>query len=222
MNRVKDYILAAVAGFFTGVFILPVLYNLEIVFPFGIPRRTVLFIIPLLWMAGIWLGKTLSRWVLMMAQFSRYVASGFLSFAIDFGIFNLLIMFTSIVSGGWLAVFKGASYIFANINAYLWNKYWVFRLYNVDGGISIKSITSEYGKFLAVSLVGFVLNVFMVSYLVGNVDVGIPWLFVIHINGIGPQFGFTPIAWANVAATMTVAVVIIWNFAGYKLFVFKK
>ena len=202
-----DYKIAAIAGFFTGVFLMPLLYNLQITFPFGIPRFSLLVIIPILWMAGILLGKFLSRWLGVMAQFSRYVAAGFLSFAIDFGIFNLLIMLTGITSGFNLSLFKGTSYIFANINAYLWNKYWVFRRYAPGERISFQSIFSEYGKFLIVSMVGLVISIVITS-------------FVVDI--IGPQFGFGDKAWANIAAVASVAVVIIWNFTGYKLFVFKK
>lgn len=203
----NDYRLAAGAGFFTGVFLLPLLYNLDIVFPFGVPRYAVIAGIPVLWVCGIWLGKFLSRWLPVMAQFSRYTAAGFLSFAIDFGIFNLLMMLTSIASGKWLVVFKGTSYIFANVNAYLWNKYWVFRSYTPGEGISLQSVLQEYGRFLTVSLVGLAINVSITSFVV---DV------------VGPQFGFGDKAWANIAAIMAVMVVIIWNFTGYKLFVFRK
>lgn len=205
MNR--DYKIAAIAGFFTGVFLLPLLYNLEIMFPFGIPRLVVIVVIPMLWMAGIWLGIFLKRWFSIMAQFSRYVASGFLSFAIDFGIFNLLIMFTGIASGWGLALFKGTSYVFANSNAYLWNKYWVFHRYEPGVSVTLQSILGEYGKFLMVSMVGFVLSIVITSFIV---DI------------IGPQFGFGEKVWANIAAVASVAIVIIWNFTGYKLFVFKK
>lgn len=205
----NDYYIAAIAGFFTGVFLLPLLYNLEILFPYGfdsIPRVSIVVIIPIFWMAGILLGKVLSRWFPVMAQFSRYVAAGFLSFAIDFGIFNLLIMFTDIATGRWLALFKGTSYIFANINAYLWNKYWVFRRYAPDEQISPRNVLREYGRFLAVSLVGFIISVSVTSFVV---DV------------VGPQFGFGDKAWANIAAILAVAIAIVWNFTGYKLFVFK-
>lgn len=202
-----DYRFAGITGFFTGIFLLPLLYNLEIFFPFGIPRLSVVAIISVLWIFGIWLGKFLSRWLPIMAQISRYAAAGFLSFAIDFGIFNLFIMFTGIASGRWLALFKGTSYIFANVNAYLWNKYWVFRSYTPGEEISFASVLKEYGRFLAVSLVGLVINISITS-------------FVVDI--IGPQFGFTDKAWANIGAVMAVAVSIIWNFTGYKLFVFRK
>lgn len=203
----NDYRIAAIVGFFTGVFILPLLYNLEIVFPFGIPRPVVLAGIPVLWMLGILLGKILSRWFRIMAQFSRYVAAGFLSFAIDFGIFNLLIMLTDIASGGWLAAFKGTSYVFANINAYMWNKYWVFRLYTPGEKISLGSVLQEYGRFLVVSLMGFIINVSITSF---------------FVDVVGLQFGFSDKLWANIAAVIATAIAIIWNFAGYKLFVFKK
>ena len=203
----NDYKIAAVAGFFTGVFLMPLLQNLELIFPFSIPQGAVMVVIPILWMLGIWLGNFLSRWLRVMAQFSRYVASGFLSFAIDFGIFNLLIMLTGITSGLNLSLFKGTSYIFANINAYLWNKYWVFRTYAPGAHISFRSVLNEYGKFLIVSVVGFVINIVITS-------------FVVDI--IGPKFGFGDKAWANIAAVASVAIVIIWNFTGYKLFVFRK
>jgi putative flippase GtrA len=202
----NDYKLATITGFFTGGVLLPLLYNLVLTFPFGISRLFVIGIIPIFWMTGIWLGNFLSRWISIMAQFSRYVASGFLSFPIDFGIFNLLIMFTGIASGQWLALFKGTSYIFANVNAYLWNKYWVFRLYAPNEGVSLRSMLHEYGRFLIVSLVGFVINVSITSFIV---DI------------IGPKFGFGDKAWANIAAVAAVAIAIIWNFTGYKLFVFR-
>lgn len=203
----NDYKIAAIVGFFTGVFLLPLLYNLEIMFPFGIPRPAVIAIISVLWMAGILLGTILSRWLPIMAQFSRYVASGFLSFAIDFGIFNLLIMLTGIASGWELASFKGTSYIFANVNAYLWNKYWVFHRYEQGAPVTLQSVLGEYGKFLIVSTVGLILSIAITSFIV---------------DSIGPQFGFGEKAWANIAAVASVAVVIIWNFTGYKLFVFRK
>jgi putative flippase GtrA len=207
MNTYKDYRIAAIAGFFTGVFLLPILYNLSFLLPYGIPRFILLIIMPIVWMAGIFLGAVLSRWLRIMAQFSRYVAAGFLSFAIDFGIFNTLILFTGIVSGGWLAGFKGASYVFANINAYLWNKFWVFRRYTPGEPLTMRSVLGEYGKFLIVSIIGFIINVSITSFIV---DI------------IGPRFGFGSVAWANIAAVAATAIAVIWNFAGYKLFVFRK
>lgn len=203
----NDYRLAGIAGFFTGVFLLPLLYNLEIVFPFGFPRLSIVGIVPILWVSGIWLGSFLSRWAPIMAQISRYAAAGFLSFAIDFGIYNLLIMITGVTSGWRLASFKGISYLFANVNAYLWNKYWVFRSFTPGEEISLTSVLQEYGRFLTVSLVGLAINVSIT-------------LFVVDF--IGLRFGFGEKAWANIAAVMAVAVAVIWNFTGYKLFVFRK
>ncbi len=205
--RDGDYRIAAIAGFFTGVFMLPVLYNLAIAFPFGLPYVSIVFIIPVFWVIGIWLGKVLSRWLGIMPQFSRYAAAGFLSFAIDFGITNTLIFFTGIASGRWFAVFKAAGYVVANVNAYIWNKYWVFRQYTPDERVSLRTVAREYGKFLTVSVIGFVINVSVASLVV---DV------------IRPQFGFAEKAWANIALIIATAITIIWNFAGYKLFVFRK
>jgi len=203
----SDYRVAAIAGFFTGVFLLPVLYNLNLALPLRLPNISIIFIIPVLWVIGIWLGKILSRWFSMMAQFSRYTAAGFLSFAIDFGITNTLIFITGIAAGRWFALFKAMGYVVANINAYVWNKYWVFRQYTPGERITLRAVASQYGKFLIVSIIGFVINVSVASLVV---DV------------IRPQFGFTEKAWANVAIIIATGISVIWNFAGYKLFVFRR
>jgi putative flippase GtrA len=212
----NDYRIAAFAGFFTAVFLLPVFYNLEITFPFGLSRFVVLIVIPVLWMLGIGFGKFASHWVPIMSQISRYVAAGFLSFAIDFGILNTLIFFTGITAGGGFALIKGGGYLIANINAYLWNKYWVFKKYNPNKPITVNSIVGEYATFLSVSVVGFIINVSIATFLVGDV-----FLFgIFFIHGVGPQFGLSPKVWANVAAIVATAVAIIWNFTGYKFIVF--
>lgn len=200
----KDYILALISGFFTGVFLLPTLAALEVTLPFGMPNASVLAIVPILWVIGIWLGRVLARVVPVMEQFAKYVAAGFLSAAIDFGVFNILLAWFGVHEGILFAVSKGVSFIGGNMNAYLWNRLWVFRAQSQANG---STVAEEYGRFLMVSIVGLGINVGVASAVV---------------NFIVPQFGVTPAVWANIAAVIAGAVSIIWNFAGYKLIVFKK
>ena len=214
----NDYTLAGITGFFTALFLLPVLTNLEAVLPFGLPHGIILIIIPFLWVLGIGFGRFSSRWIPIMAQIARYVAAGFLSFAIDFGILNTLIIFTGITAGGGFALIKSGGYVVANINAYLWNKYWVFKKYDPNEPITASGIVKEYTTFLSVSIVGFVINVSIATLLVGDVSV----LGVFTIPGLGPQFGASPKLWANIASVIATAIAIIWNFTGYKFIVFKK
>ncbi len=214
----NDYTLALISGFFTGLFLLPTLLSLGVSLPFGVPNAVLLFVVPILWVFGIWLGRVLGQWFRVMEQFAKYAAAGFLSAAIDFGILNILILTTGFAAGGAFALFKSASYIVANVNAYLWNKFWVFKRYRQGENLTVSTVGREYGKFLMVSVIGFLLNVFIASIIVGNIYV----FGLFTIPGIGPRFGVSPQVWANIAAVIAAGIVIIWNFTGYKFFVFRK
>jgi putative flippase GtrA len=89
----------------------------------------------------------------------------------------------------------------AIINSYIWNKYWSFQKKEM------REVSKEFTHFVSVSLVGLVLNVAITSFIT---------------NLIGPAFGFNQIAWATLAGATASALVLLWNFLGYKLFVFKK
>ncbi|OGZ45801.1 MAG: hypothetical protein A3C84_03370 [Candidatus Ryanbacteria bacterium RIFCSPHIGHO2_02_FULL_48_12] len=216
--NIKDYVLGALSGFLMGVFLLPTFSFLNIhikdaIAPFvamaglqlpaGFSNTWLLGIIPVLWILGVLLGRILSAKIPFMIQFARYVAAGFLSFAIDFAIYNMLLSYFGVTSGSKLILSKGIGFMTGNLNAYTWNHFWVFG----DKRDPNESILKEYGRFLSVSVVGLVINV------------GVTALFT---DVIGVRGGFTPEAWANIAGVIAVAAVILWNFAGYKLIVFKK
>lgn len=201
----KDYILALFTGVLTGLFLQPTLSILKVELPLGIPLVALTVIMPVLWVLGIWLGGVLSRFLPFMAQFAKYVAAGFLSAAIDFGVLNLLLLYFGVTAGSLYSLSKAISALAGNINAYAWNKLWTFKA--VSQADDITAVGKEYGKFLLISVVGLALNVGVASFIV---------------NVIRPQFGISPEVWANLGVVAGAAIVIIWNFTGYKFFVFKK
>ncbi|MDP3993562.1 MAG: GtrA family protein [Candidatus Doudnabacteria bacterium] len=71
----------------------------------------------------------------------------------------------------------------------------------------LAGVQREVGTFIAITLVGLLIN----SGIVVGVTKFIP-----------PAFGFNQELWTNVAKAGATAVSLIWNFAGYRLFVFKK
>ena len=134
-----------------------------------------------------------------MTRFAKFILVGILNTVIDFGILNVLMFMTGFNAGVYYSVFKTISFAAANINSYVWNRIWVFE--------SRETKTSkEYAQFLAVSLVGAAINVGAASLVVNFVPI---------------QFGLTPKIWANVGAAAGAAAGLFWNFAGYKLVVFK-
>lgn len=210
----KDYLLGLLAGFVTGVFLLPVLANISVDFPFKIIS---LFTgIPLAMILGLFVAGFLSRWVKIFYQFSKFIVTGFMNAAVDFGILNVFLLLTGVTGGFLYSIFKGISFIAANINSYVWNKFWTFKGKNAytpsaqgstEGQVTIQKTSKEYVQFLIVSLIGLGLNVGAAS-------------FVVSI--IGAQFGLSASLWANVGAVCGSAAGLLWNFIGYKLIVFRR
>ncbi|KKT42308.1 MAG: Glycosyl transferase family 2 [Candidatus Giovannonibacteria bacterium GW2011_GWA2_44_13b] len=197
MTKHNDYLIAGIAGFVTALFLMPVLFNLEYLntaYAVG-----ALILIPVLWMAGILLGKILAKWMAFFAQFSKFVVVGFLNASIDFGILNAMNIFTGAVSGFIIGSFNAPGFIIASFNSYFWNRLWVFPQTN-----GVRKM-ANFQKFLIISLLGVFLNS----------------LVIIYLTTYAPQFGFSDKVWLNIAKAIASAAVLLWNFVGYKFFAFK-
>ena len=193
----NDYLVAGIAGLVTALFLMPVLLNLDALNAFYAIGTFVL--IPVLWMAGILLGRILSKWVRFFAQFSKFAVVGFLNAAIDFGILNGLSLFTGAVSGFIIGGVNAPGFIIASINSYFWNRLWVFPQANGEGKFA------DFPKFALISILGVILNSLVVVY------------FTTYVH----QFGFSDKVWLNAAKAIASAMVLTWNFVGYKFFAFK-
>ncbi|OGF63274.1 hypothetical protein A2926_03620 [Candidatus Giovannonibacteria bacterium RIFCSPLOWO2_01_FULL_44_40] len=210
----KDYWIGAVAGFLTGVLALVMVFYLEISFPYK--KAFFLIGVPVLFAFGVWLGGFLGRYFRVFTQFGKYVTAGFLSTLIDFTTLNVVSALTGVTAGiviGWVNI---PGFVIAVFNGYLWNKLWVFspRLSVFPRGASDRNLVSDktgvfsdFPKFLAVTVGGLILN--SVTIIIITTYISIP-------------LGLTPQRWLNVAKVLASILVIIWNFAGFKFFVFRK
>jgi putative flippase GtrA len=134
-------------------------------------------------------------------QFGKFFTVGILNTILDFGILNLLMWATKTYEGPSVVYFNTISFSVAVINSYILNKYWTF------GDKAATGATTQFVKFMVVSIIGWGLNT------------GILYVITTLVH---PLFGLGPALWANFAKAMATGVVLAWNFAGYKLFVFKK
>ncbi|KKS96316.1 hypothetical protein A3B05_01420 [Candidatus Giovannonibacteria bacterium RIFCSPLOWO2_01_FULL_43_160] len=209
----KDYLIGAVAGFFTGALALVILSFLKISFPYQ--YIIALVFIPILWAAGVWFGDFLgARAKPFFSQFGRYAAAGFLSTAIDFSVLNFTSYITGVTAGvivGWV---NAPGFLIAVINGYLWNKLWVFapqtrfRSLTDPNLVWVKTgLFADFPKFLAVGIGGLIINSVLIIALTTYAPVSI-------ISAVGPS------KWLNVAKFIANIAVIIWNFLGFKFFVF--
>jgi putative flippase GtrA len=135
-------------------------------------------------------------------QAAKFVIVGGINTGIDFLVLNILIYLTGITAGAELFVLNSISFSIAVINSYFMNKYWTFQ-----DKTQTKQEPIKFSRFLAISVVGVVIN--------GLVLTGIT-------TSISPLFGLSAVLWANFAKLAATGVSLIWNFIGYKFFVFKK
>ena len=153
-------------------------------------------ILPLLSIIGLRLAELVGKKFLFVHQAGKFALAGAFADAIDIKVFQLLF---------WLApfslLFKAISFLGATFVKYWWNRYWAFEKIEKDG------IKKEALYFFAVTLVGLILNV-------GS--------FYYFIKILGAQFSMQVKTWTELSIIFSALVSAIWNFCGYKFFVFKK
>lgn len=203
MSR-RDLNAILIIGAIIGVLIQPILANnapnlhLDLRLRFGI---FILFLIlaPL----ALWIAQLLSQWWKGLYQFAQFAAVGTLNSFIDVGVFNLETFFygSSIVTTALFALFKAISFLFATTNSFVWNKYWTFSARE-------KTNARELGGFYGIAALGWILNVGVAT--------------IVKILGPASSAGDARV-WTNIVAPVAgIAASFIWNFIGYKYFVFKK
>ncbi len=199
----KDIFISILVGVFTALVWIGVFMRLGTfeALGWGWMLRGLLVVVPVVYVVGLYLGLWLSRRWFFFKSFARYVMVGFLNSGVDFAVFNLLMFLMKIENGFFISVFKTISFAVAVTNSYFWNKYWAF-----EAGSSSEKKTTEFAKFLLVNIIGAFLNVGITSAIV----------FI-----ISPQFGFSQLAWNNLAAVAATSVALIWNFIGFRLIVFR-
>lgn len=196
----NDILVAAVVGFFLGLLLLSVAYNLKIYFPY---RGLLLVVgVPLIWAIGIGISQFLARYIPFFNQLGKFVAVGVLNTALDFSVLNFVSRLTGITAGvavGWVNV---PGFVVAVVNGYLWQRLWVFPRQDVGRNMFI-----DFPKFLAVTIVGLLIN---------------SWIIVIVTTYLPTPGAIRQELWLNVAKIIATAFTLVWNFIGYKFVVFRK
>lgn len=150
-------------------------------------------------------GQPLSLVARLVKQFSKFVIVGGINTAIDFAVLNTLVFMSGITSGAGLFVLNCISFSVAVVNSYYMNKRWTFK--EAAAGIEDKNAGVQFSQFFIVSLIGITIN--------GLILTGIT-------SYITAPFGLSDQLWVNVAKLVATGASLVWNFIGYKLFVFKK
>ena len=129
-------------------------------------------------------------------RFLRFALVGGIGFVVDFGVFNLLVGFTSI-RAVWASVF---SFIAAVISNFIWNRYWTYP------DSRSKALGRQVVQFVLVSVIGLGIRTPLFAWL--------EVLFIQLFTSIMPKgFPFTNVFLGhNMALATVVLVVMMWNF----------
>ncbi len=136
-----------------------------------------------------------------LTQFLKFTFVGIVNTAVDIGVFNFLIFIFGVASGASYILFKTISFSCAILNSFILNKSFVFN--SKENAFNKR----EFSLFLAISFMGILLNV-SVAFLIYT---------LIYMYGESLPYYIS----ANIGAVSGSVVVLLWNFLGYKFFVFK-
>ena len=134
-----------------------------------------------------------------MRQFVKFVIIGFSSAAIDVAVNKILMhrFNTPWLVAGTIAFALGVT------NGFIWNSRWTFR------GLGSGRQHELYGKFVAVNIVGLLLNLCIMKL-----------VFIAMTGQILLQSNPSSTQW-NIAKAIAIVLVAIWNFTANKLWTFR-
>lgn len=194
----KDYSGAIIIGVLAAILSRVMIVNLDLSIPYLAFALAIFVACPL----GILVARFfLNKKIVSLYQFVKFGETGGLNTFIDLGILNLLILITGINGGLYYSLFKGVSFLTAATNSYFWNRFWVFE------STEKKKTADEALKFYIVTIIGFLINV-LIATLVVKFGQG--------------KFDIAGNLLANIGAVAAFVITMLFNFFGYKLFVFTK
>jgi putative flippase GtrA len=197
MNR-RDLYASLIIGAAVGLLIQPILANtLASVHLTLAVRIGILVFFTVFAPFALWLCSVIGKLWKAFYQFGQFAAVGTLNSFIDIGVFNLeTFLYGGAISTPLFAVFKAFSFLCATTNSFFWNRNWTF-------GSTDKVNVGEVTGFYTVAIIGWAANVAVATL----------------VKSVGPETKL----WVDIVAPVAgILVTFIWNFVGYKYFVFKK
>jgi putative flippase GtrA len=199
----SDFSKVTIIGALVGLLTQPILSNV-LAGGVGVPKRVGIFLgFTVIAPVALYIAQLIDRGGRGLYQFAKFAAVGTLNSFIDIGIFNLetFLYGTSLISNELFAVFKAISFLCATTNSFFWNKNWTF-------ADNESANPGQVGSFYGIALVGWGLNVGAATFVKAFASGSTESSAKLVVNILAPLVG--------------IAVSFLWNFVGYKYFVFRK
>lgn len=195
----KDWKAIIIIGALIGVLVQPILSNFVAGAHLTLAIRIGAFVLfTLLAPFALWICALIGKVWKSFYQFGQFAAVGTLNSFIDIGVFNLetFLYGGTGISTVLFAGLKAISFLCATTNSFFWNRNWTF-------GSTDKVNAGEVTGFYTIALIGWGANVAVATF----------------VKAIGPDTKL----WIDIVSPVAgILVTFIWNFLGYKYFVFKK
>lgn len=162
---------------------------------------TLWVVLPLLALFCLWVAEVIGRKVLFVFQAAKFFLVGAFATVVDLKFFELLIWIFAFFAPIPLLAAKSISFIAATLVKYWGNKYWAFTKHEKE------NMHKEIVQFFAITLVGLA------------IDLG---AFYYATSMLGPQLGIPLVVWTKLSVIFAGIAAALWNFLGYKFWVFKK
>jgi len=198
--KITDVIFALIAGRIIGFLVGDFLreWGIDIGLYWGL---LIWLVLPLVSLACLWLAYKIGRKFLFIFQGAKYFLVGAVATIIDLKLFEFLFWIFSIHITFVTITAKSISFIISTFFKYWGNKHWAFLKHEKE------DIHKEIIGFFAITLVGLAIDVMCFYY---------------FAKIMGPQFNLPDAIWVKLSVIFAALVAALWNFVGYKFFVFKK
>lgn len=194
----RDALFGAIIGFIIGALASVYLGLIGKEFPL---QGIYFLVFPVLTVLGLFVASLIAKKIPVVYQIAKFGAVGVSNTLIDFLVLLIIANYFSIFKGWEVGSFNIISFTLANVNSFFWNRHWTFEA--KEGG----KTPMEFGVFFIVSLGGLFVNTSIVAA---------------ASTYISPLFGLSEKLWLVAAKIIATLASLVWNFVGYKFFVFKK
>lgn len=158
-------------------------------------------VLPIVSLACLWLAYKIGKKMLFVFQGAKFFLVGAVATVFDLKIFEFLLWLFSLHIPFSTLIAKSASFIISTFFKYWGNKHWAFQKHEKE------EIYKEIIQFFSITLMGLIIDVISFYY---------------FAKIMGPQFNFPDAILVKLSVIFAALIAALWNFLGYKFFVFKK
>ncbi len=196
-----DLIFSAITGEAVAILFLWLLKNSTFNFPILYSILPIFF--PILAILGIFFAEIVGRKFLFVYQFAKFLLVGSFFAVFDLTVLNFLMVWFSISKEQILkyTLFVVISFVLATLFKYFANKYWAFEKTEKE------KMEKEFSIFFLVTAISGLIQTGVASF---------SFKFLVSF------FKISSLLAGNLGKIFGILVASIWNFLGYKFFVFKK